>query len=79
VQAMFAKDAFSRWLALEVSTAPRRSMPADCSPEMVSSFGVTHGASLAYTRLRVCVRVTPAEGDRQYRELDHLSSGDSRG
>lgn len=45
VQAMVSRDAFSRWLGLEVlEVAPRRSTcRLTVRQEMVNGFGVTHG------------------------------------
>ena len=45
VQAMVSRDAFSRWLGLEVlEVAPRRSTcRLTVREEMVNGFGVTHG------------------------------------
>jgi acyl-CoA thioesterase len=45
VQAMVSRDAFSRWLGLEVlEVAPRRSTcRLTVRAEMVNGFGVTHG------------------------------------
>ena len=45
VQAMMARDAFSRWLGIDVlDVAPRRSTcQLTVRDEMVNGFGVTHG------------------------------------
>lgn len=49
VRGMLARDAFSRWLGVEVlSVAPGRcSVSMTVRPEMVNGFGVAHGA-IAY-------------------------------
>jgi acyl-CoA thioesterase len=50
VRGMMARDAFSRWLGIEiVEVAPRRSVVRmKVRPEMVNGFGVSHGG-IAYS------------------------------